>query len=117
MFQKIIKELRLSKDMRQDDLAKILNTTRSTVSDWENKRTEPSIDMLTKIADYFQCSVDYLLGRESEDGYIIIGHDSPTEQSEIERLYTQLDKYQQARVLGYIESLLNSTNNQTKNNA
>ncbi|MCL2698474.1 MAG: helix-turn-helix domain-containing protein [Oscillospiraceae bacterium] len=33
------------------------------VSDWKSRRSKPNIDTLPKIADYFDVSVDYLLGR------------------------------------------------------
>ena len=117
MFSKELRRLRIEKNIKQKDLADKIGRDQRYISKLETGVIEPNLESLIKIANVFECSVDYLLGRESEDGYIIIGHDSPTEQSEIERLYYQLDKYQQARVLGYIESLLNSTNSQTKNNA
>lgn len=37
--------------------------TKSFIYDLEKRNTSPSCDKITKIADYFDCSVDYLLGR------------------------------------------------------
>ncbi len=59
-----IKELRLSHGLNQVELAKKLSVTKQTVSNWENNNIQPSVDMLTKIADCFSTSTDYLLGRE-----------------------------------------------------
>ena len=46
----------------QKQLAEKLNTTNSSVCDWECGRSEPDIATLKKIAKYFNVSTDYLLG-------------------------------------------------------
>lgn len=58
-----LKELRKKKGISQQRLATDLNTTQNTISRYETGEREPGIDDLTKIADYFNVSVDYLLGR------------------------------------------------------
>ncbi|MBQ8056774.1 MAG: helix-turn-helix transcriptional regulator [Ruminococcus sp.] len=58
-----IKELRKAKKMTQLKLAMELNTNQNTISRYENGEREPSIRDLIKIADYFNVSVDYLVGR------------------------------------------------------
>ena len=60
-----IKELRISRGLNQVELAKKLSVTKQTVSNWENDNIQPSIDMLERIADFFNVSTDYLLGRDS----------------------------------------------------
>lgn len=58
-----IRELRESKNMRQEDLCNLLNIKQATLSQYElNKRT-PDINMLIKIADIFRVSLDYLCER------------------------------------------------------
>jgi len=47
----------------QSGTAEALNIATTTVSSYENNVNEPSLDMLIKIANYFNVSVDYLLGR------------------------------------------------------
>lgn len=49
--------------MTQLKLAMELNTNQNTISRYENGEREPSIRDLIKIADYFNVSVDYLVGR------------------------------------------------------
>ena len=49
--------------MQQKDLAKEINISPSVFSDWKKGRIKPSIDVLAKIADYFNVSTDYLLGK------------------------------------------------------
>ena len=58
-----LKELRKKKGLSQLRLATELNTTQNTVSRYETGEREPGIDELIKIADYFNVSVDYLIGR------------------------------------------------------
>jgi len=58
-----IKILREKNKMNQADLAAKLGLTSVAISSYENERTLPSINILTKIADLFDVSVDYLLGR------------------------------------------------------
>lgn len=56
-------KLRDSKGCKDSDVAKATGITKSTFSDWKNGRSEPKIDKLQKIADYFDVSVDWLLGK------------------------------------------------------
>ena len=58
-----LKELRKKKGVSQLRLATDLNTTQNTISRYETGEREPGIDELIKIADYFNVSVDYLIGR------------------------------------------------------
>lgn len=67
MFAIRIKNLRLSKGLKQVQLAEKLGVKKQSVSNWENDNIMPSIDMLVKIADLFHVSTDYLLGREVQD--------------------------------------------------
>ena len=58
-----LKEIRKSKGISQIKLAMYLNTSQNTISRYETGEREPGINELIKIADYFNVSVDYLLGR------------------------------------------------------
>lgn len=64
IFSKRLKELRLKKGLKQQELAEILGIKRNTYSDWENGKTEPSYENLVKLADLFEVSLDWLFGRE-----------------------------------------------------
>ncbi len=59
-----IKQLRKNNGISQDKLAKVLGYGYTAVVNYESGRNEPSIYTLIKIADYFDVSIDYLLGRE-----------------------------------------------------
>lgn len=58
-----LKELRKKKGMSQLRLAIELNTTQNTISRYETGTRDPGINELIKIANYFDVSVDYLIGR------------------------------------------------------
>lgn len=58
-----IVELREERNLYQKDLASYLNLSIGTISNYENDIHDPDLDTLCKLADYFQVSADYLLGR------------------------------------------------------
>ena len=60
-----IKALRSAKGMGQRELALALNISYKTISHWETGYTEPSIAQLCQLADFFDVSLDELVGRES----------------------------------------------------
>lgn len=63
-FGERLKELRLDRKLNQTDLGKIFNIAQVTISSWERGNSSPSIEELKMIADYFEVTTDFLLGRE-----------------------------------------------------
>lgn len=66
MFGRKLKELRLERKINQSELGEIIGISPSTVGMYERDQRFPDKDILSKIADYFEVSVDYLLGRTDE---------------------------------------------------
>ena len=66
MLSTSIKQLRTSRGLSQVELAKKLSVTKQTVSNWENDNIQPSIDMLERLANFFNVTTDFLLGRINE---------------------------------------------------
>jgi transcriptional regulator with XRE-family HTH domain len=62
---KKIRELRQSKKLTQKDLAKILNVTPQAISKWERNESNPDIQTILKLSDYFNVSVDEILGKKN----------------------------------------------------
>ena len=58
--------LRVAKRMTQEQLAAVLCVSPAAVSKWERNLANPSIEMLWALADYFECSIDELVGREEK---------------------------------------------------
>lgn len=61
-----LKEIRKAKGISQLKMAMDLNTNQNTISRYETGEREPGITELIRIADYFNVSVDYLIGRTND---------------------------------------------------
>ena len=60
---KKLKALRQTKGISQQQLADVILVSQQSVNKYENHDVEPDINTLIKIADYFEVSLDYLVGR------------------------------------------------------
>ncbi len=67
MFGDILKKLRTSKKLSQSKLSQDLGLSSSTIGMYEQGRRFPDQTTLTKIADYFDVTTDYLLGRDQKN--------------------------------------------------
>lgn len=61
-----LKELREDKDLKQEDIARILNVTQVAYSYYESEKRLISIYDLEKLADFYNTSIDYILYRTDE---------------------------------------------------
>lgn len=66
MLCDILKELREDINLTQLEVAEKLSLTRQTISRYETGDIEPPISTLIKLADLYNCSLDYLTGRTKE---------------------------------------------------
>ena len=64
-FKDRLKELREETGTTQQTLAKFLNMSKMAVSHWESGHSEPSIAQLIILSDYFNVTVDYLVGKDN----------------------------------------------------
>ena len=117
-FGEKIKALRNERNLTQKSLAEQLSVTISTLSHWECDYQEPSLDALSKIADFFECSVDYLLAREDDFGNITISTPStislpPSEQGLLDN-FRKLPTDLQHRATVYMEKLVELSTEETK---
>lgn len=69
MFERI-RDLREDNDLKQKDLASYLSVDQSTYSDYENGRINVPVDMLIKIVEYYNVSLDYLVGRSNTKEFV-----------------------------------------------
>ncbi|MEH7217017.1 helix-turn-helix domain-containing protein [Bacillus toyonensis] len=79
MFGKQLRELRNKQGISANTLGKTLGIPQTTISNWENMRSEPNYELLVRIANYFNVTVDYLVGNDNE-----------TNKNEISRLAKEL---------------------------
>ena len=66
IFCERVKELRIENNLTQKQLEEKLQTTNSSVCDWEKGRSQPDLKTLANMAQLFQVSVDYLLGLKED---------------------------------------------------
>ena len=64
-----IRDLREDRDLRQTDVANATGIDQKTLSNYETGKTKPDSDALTRLADFFNVSIDYLTGRVKTDFY------------------------------------------------
>ena len=101
-----IKELSHSIDVNQMELAKKLNVSQKTISNYLNGVTEPPASVLCKLADYFNVSLDYLCDRQwnNQVGYI------PEEKKEVVKIILLLNEANTLKLFGYASGLLANQN-------
>lgn len=61
-----LKKIRQDYNLTQEELAKKIDTSRSNIANYENNKNMPSIDILSKLSEILDCSIDYLLGKTTE---------------------------------------------------
>lgn len=69
---KRLKELRAGKELTQTEIAKIIGLEYYIIGNWETGRSKPTLEDLCKLADFYQVSTDYILGREDDFGNKIL---------------------------------------------
>lgn len=99
-----LKELRVKKGLVQADVARALNISVQSYCNYEKEQRQPSPEMLSALADFFNVSVDYLLERKSPS--------APTDLTEGERalldLFSRVPEDKQKLVLQMIRAALDS---------
>ena len=65
-----LKELRTEKGMTQNEVAKVIGYSSLSYARYEKGEREPDINTLCKLADYFEVSVDYLIGRTVQEKFL-----------------------------------------------
>ncbi len=62
-FSTRIKELRQNKNLRQEQVARLIGVNKSAISTYENDIRQPSFEILVRLANLYRVSTDYLLGQ------------------------------------------------------
>ena len=88
-----IKNIRISNNLKQSELADILHISEKTISSWENDRTTPDLNMIYKISNYFKKSFYYLISDDYND----------LNNNEIE-IKLKVDKSEHERILNLVKN-------------
>ena len=105
----MLENLRLLRDtsgISQKQLADAIGVSQQSINKYENHNIEPDIETLIRIADFFDTSVDYLIGHSTIRRKIeaVTAYDLNAEESHIIDKYRKLSRKQRNCVVTVIES-------------
>lgn len=98
---KRLKELRLNKNLTQQQLGKLLSVSGQTILNWENDITYPSVKKLIELASFFDVSIDYLLDFKEKD-------------TNFDKIINILDDYEKEDLIKLIATFVNGALNEKK---
>ena len=98
---KRLKELRLNKNLTQQQLGKLLSVSGQTILNWENDITYPSVKKLIELASFFDVSIDYLLDFKEKD-------------TNFNRIINILNDYEKEDLIKLIATFVNEALNEKK---
>ncbi|MDR1094411.1 MAG: helix-turn-helix domain-containing protein [Clostridiales bacterium] len=67
-FSEILQELRKEQGLTHKELAEAIQYSKAIIGFWESQKSEPKASAIIALADFFNVSTDYLLGRVDEAG-------------------------------------------------
>ena len=107
-FSETSRALRKEKGLSQVQLAEALKVSKACISMIEIGKNEPTANTLLKYADFFQCTTDYLLGREDDFGNVVVQTEKPAplpqDEQEMLQIYQSLSPAHRSQVLEYARS-------------
>ena len=98
---KRLKELRLNKNLTQQQLGKLLSVSGQTILNWENDITYPSVKKLIELASFFDVSIDYLLDFKEKD-------------ANFDKIINILNDYEKEDLIKLIATFVNEALNEKK---
>ena len=101
-FSNILRQLRSEKNISTYKLADILHVSRSSISNYETGIRTPDYELLVEIANFFNVSIDYLLGRTSDRRT----DDQILEEYSVICDVKNLDKNQKDFIINFIKTYL-----------
>lgn len=101
-----LEKLRVANNYTQVEVADKLGLAKMTYHNYEVERNEPNIKTLIKIADFYNVTLDYLVGRpfNNEFGYM------SSEEKMLVNGFRQLNTYNQAKIIGEVSGMLIAQN-------
>ena len=107
-FSEVLKELRESNCITQEQLARQIDVSRSTIAGYESKNREPDFDKLLSLSRFFHVSVDYLLSGQRNLEFSRIPAPQPDEHiidRKVIKIYKSLGFEEKKDALKYLELL------------
>ncbi len=109
-ISKKLSELMIEKDITQTELAMNIGVSIAAISYWIKGKKEATADNIISLADYFEVSTDYLLGRSNEIGIIATNTNLSSDEQHIVDCFRALSKDGQKSFVQMAESILRAHN-------
>ena len=114
-----IRELRLENNLTQKELAEKISSTSKNIWAYENQISIPPLDVLIKLADFFNCSIDYLANHSDDFGNVVIHTTAPApqlsdEEKELLENYRKLPSGLKIRAQAYLSGMVEALTPQKK---
>lgn len=105
LFNEILKGLREERGLTQKNIADACKVSPTCICQLETGSRSPTGSTLLSLADFFNCSIDYLLGREDDFGNITIQTEKPAplpqDEQELLSIYQALSPAHRSQILEY----------------
>lgn len=101
-----IKQLREERGWSQRALAQKIGANPKTVNFWERGTSEPTSGFIVALADIFECSADYVLGREDDFGAVSIQNNLSGEEQALLACYNRISAADKAALKAFGDFLL-----------
>ncbi|MFR1984228.1 MAG: helix-turn-helix domain-containing protein [Christensenellaceae bacterium] len=105
LFNEILKGLREERGLTQKNIADACKVSPTCICQLETGSRSPTGSTLLSLADFFNCSIDYLLGREDDFGNITIQTEKPAplpqDEQELLNIYQALSPAHRSQILEY----------------
>lgn len=101
-----IKQMRTEKNLSQRALASKINASQKTVNLWERGISEPSAGFVTALADVFECTTDYILGREDDLGNVNVLRGLSDDEKQWLYVYSAFDRKEREEIKVFADYLL-----------
>lgn len=105
---KNLKQLRTQKGISQQKLADAINISQQSINKYENHKIEPDIQTLIDLANFFETSIDYLVGHSDVNHVVekITQYDLNKDEEKIINNYRKLSAKQKECIRLVIENLI-----------
>lgn len=104
-----IEQLRRESGLSQRALSAKIGASPKAVNFWESGKADPSAHFVCALADVFEVSADYLLGRENENGIVNVVSEFSHEERQLLQLWKRLSPKQAEQVKIFATFLLAQT--------
>ena len=96
-----LKELRSEAEKTQTEIATLIGVSRQVYANYENEINQPSIEVLNLLANIYDCSVDFLIGRSDDLGNITNSPTLSSKERELLSIFKAVESEYQSQILEY----------------